>query len=362
MSNLSAFIYSDEYLKYQFGSDHPFNPIREKYTLELLKRLEIFNGKAKIYYPKPASEEDLLLIHSKRYIEFVKTKSKEGIGYLDYGDTPASKGIYEAACIRVGGTLMGADLLMRNEVNHAFNPGGGFHHAKIEKAAGFCVFNDIAIVVKYLQKKYNVKKIAIIDIDGHHGDGTQEIFYKEPILKISFHRYDDWPRPFYPGTGKIEEIGEEKGLGFSVNIPLPIGTGDEDYLYAFNEIVPRLIENYKPEILIHQFGVDAHYQDPLVHLSLTTKAYKEISEITHELAHKYSNGKYLILGGGGYEPENVARCWAIMFITISESKVKDLEAYNKLFDPLINKERKPKVKEVVEKVKKLIFPLHNIEC
>ncbi|MEM2422709.1 MAG: acetoin utilization protein AcuC, partial [Candidatus Bathyarchaeia archaeon] len=294
-------------------------------------------------------------------IDFVKIKSNEGEGYLDYGDTPASKGIYEAACLRVGGTLLGADLLMNNEVSHAFNPGGGFHHAKSNKAAGFCVFNDVAIAVKYLQKKYNIEKIAVIDIDGHHGDGTQEILYKEPILKISFHRYDDWPQPFYPGTGRIEEIGEDDGLGFSVNVPLPIGTGDEDYLYAFNEIVPPLIENYKPEIIIHQFGVDAHYQDPLVHLGLTTKAYKELSEVTHYLAHKFSNGKYLILGGGGYEPKNVARCWAIMFITISEVKIKDLESYNKLFDIPRNKERKPKVKEVVEKVKKIIFPLHGIK-
>lgn len=360
MFKTTAFIYSNDYLKYQFGLDHPFNPIREKYTLDLLENLKVFNGKAKIYSPKPASEEDLLLIHSKKYIEFVKAKSEKGEGYLDYGDTPASKGIYEAACLRVGGSLLGVDLLMNSKVLHAFNPGGGFHHAKADKAAGFCVFNDIAIAVKYLQKKYNVKKIAIIDIDGHHGDGTQEILYKEPILKISFHRYDDWPRPFYPGTGKIEEIGEGDGLGYSINVPLPIGTGDEDYLYAFNEIVPPLIKNYKPEVIIHQFGVDAHYQDPLVHLSLTTKAYKEISVITHGLAHEVSNGKYLILGGGGYDPKNTARCWAIMFITVSEAEVKDLESYNKLFDALIIKESKPKVKEVVEKIKKLIFPLHNI--
>jgi acetoin utilization protein AcuC len=356
----AAFIYSIGYLKYQFGLDHPFNPIREKYTLELLENLKVFNGKAKIYSPEPALEKDLLLVHSKKYIEFVKTKSEKGEGYLDYGDTPASKGIYEAACLRVGGTLLGVNLLMNNEALHAFNPGGGFHHAEIDKAAGFCIFNDIAIAVKYLQKNYNVKKIAIIDIDGHHGNGTQEILYKEPILKISLHRYDDWPYPFYPGTGKVEEIGEGDGLGYSVNVPLPLGTGDEDYLYAFNEVVPPLIEKYKPEVIIHQFGVDTHYQDPLVHLSLTTKAYKEISVATHKLAHKFSNGKYLILGGGGYEVKNTARCWAVMFITISEAEIKDLEGYNKLFDASIIKERKPKVKEVVERVKKLIFPLHNI--
>lgn len=359
MTGLAAFVYHDDYLNYQFGPRHPFKPIREKYTFDLLKRLGIFDGKARHFEPKPVREVDLLLVHSRKYVDFVKRKSETGTGYLDYGDTPATKGIYEATCSVVGGSLCAADLMMSGEALHAFNPGGGLHHATANSAAGFCVFNDIAIVIRYLQKEYNLERIAIVDIDGHHGDGTQKIFYREPILKISLHRYG---LGFYPGTGKVCEVGEGLGKGYSVNIPLSVGTGDEAYLHAFNEIVPPLIKKYKPEVLLNQFGVDTHYEDPLVGLALTTKAYKEISSTLHRLAHETSNGRYLIFGGGGYEPKNVARCWAIMFTTVAEAKPKDREGYDELFDVRLRRVDKPfeKVKATVEQAKKLIFPLHNL--
>lgn len=356
MTGITAFIYSNDYLNYQFGPNHPFTPIRERYTLDKIKEFGIFEGKAKLYEPKLASEEDLYLVHSKEYVEFVREMSKAGGGYLDYGDTPATKGIFEASCSVVGGSILGAELIMKGEVSHAFNPGGGMHHAKRELAAGFCVFNDIAIAVRYLQKKYGLKKIAIVDIDGHHGDGTQEIFYGEPILTISFHRIG-----IYPGTGYADEIGEGEGLGYSVNIPLPGGTHDEAYLYAFNEIVPPLIKSYEPEILISQFGVDGHYQDPLVGLGLTTKAYEEIAFKMHGLAHEETGGRYLIVGGGGYNPANVARCWTIMFATISEFSTKEIEGLHDRGQPRKNEHVSMKVKETVEKVKRNIFLYHSLK-
>ena len=359
MSGVTAFVYRDEYLKYQFGPFHPFQPIREKQALDLVKELGVFGEKVKYYKPRLATEEDLLLVHSKEYVNFVKEMSKKGEGYLEYPDTPATEGIYEGACSVVGGSLEGADLIMEGKVLHAFNPGGGLHHAKKSSAAGFCVFNDVAIATRYLQKKYGLKRIAIVDVDGHHGDGTQEIFYKEPILTISFHQYGF---RFYPGTGDVGEIGEGEGKGYSVNIPLEAGTGDKAYLYAFDEIVPPLIEKYEPEIIINQFGVDGHYQDPLVDLSLTTKTYEQISSKMHKLAHKVCDGKYLILGGGGYEPKNVARCWAVMFVTVSGVKPKDQKKYEKLFDVELEEENLvfENVRKTVERVKKLIFPLHDL--
>lgn len=355
MSGITAFIYRDDYMSYQFGPGHPFKPIREKYTLDKIKELGILNGNAKQYEPKPASEEDLLLVHSKEYIEYVKRMSSVGGGYLDYGDTPATKGIYEASCSVVGGSICGADLIMGGEVSHAFNPGGGLHHAKEDCAAGFCVFNDIAIAVRHLQKKYGLKKIAIVDIDGHHGDGTQEIFYGEPILTISFHRWG-----IYPGTGYVNELGRGEGRGYSVNVPLPGGTHDEAYLYAFDEVVPPLIESYEPEILVNQFGVDGHYQDPLVGLGLTTRAYSEISARMHGLAHQTSGGRYLILGGGGYNPSNVCRCWAVMFATVSGAP----EKLEELFDeggPRKDERVFAMVKETVKEVKETVFPLHGLK-
>lgn len=309
--------------------------------------------------PRPATIEDLHLVHSREYVDLVRRMSELGRGYLDYGDTPATKGIFEAALSVVGASVTGADLIMRGEVDHAFSPVGGLHHAKGDGAAGFCVFNDVAIAVRHLQRRHGLGRIAVVDIDGHHGDGTQEIFYKEPILTISLHRIG-----IYPGTGYVSEVGEGGGLGYSVNVPLPGGTDDEAYLYAFREVVPPLIGRYKPDVLLTQFGVDGHYQDPLVGLSLTTHAYKEVAATIHNLAHRHSHGRLLILGGGGYTPQNVARCWAVMFATVSEALPT---ASYKSFEGLFDREKPPKddglfgrVMETVAQVKETIFPLHGL--
>lgn len=360
MTGLSAFIYHDEYLKYQFGPSHPFKPIREKYTLDILRKLEVFGEKAQIYEPEPATKNDLRLVHSEDYIQYVEKMCEEGSGFLDYGDTPATKGLFEGSLRVVGGSILGAKLVMDGEVNHAFNPGGGLHHAKADRASGFCVFNDIAVAIRYLQKNYGVKRIAVVDIDGHHGDGTQEIFYREPILKISYHRIG-----IFPGTGYVNELGAGEGKGYSVNIPLLGGTGDEAYLYAFREVVTPLLESYRPEILINQFGVDGHYQDPLVGLALTTKTYEKVAETMHSLAHELCQGRLLVLGGGGYDIDNTARCWAIMFVIICGGlSEKHLRSYRQLFDesPHLEGERVLESTEnAVEDIKRTIFPIHNLK-
>lgn len=364
MTCKTAFLYHEDYLRYDFGPAHPLKPRRYKETFELLQKLGIFNEMVKHYKPSRATEEDLQLVHSHEYIRTVKEKCASGSGYLDYGDTPARRGVYEASCAKVGGSILGADLIMRGDVEHAFNVGGGLHHARRSSAAGFCVFNDVAIAARHLQKRHGLKRIAIVDVDGHHGDGTQWIFYKEPILTISLHRYGGgFFGRFYPGTGAVDEIGEDRGKGYSVNIPLPVGTSDRAYLEAFNEIVPPLIESYKPEILLNQFGVDTHYQDPLVGLSLTTKSYVEVSATLHRLAHEFSDGRYLIFGGGGYEPSNVSRCWALMFITVAGAKPKNEKKYEALFDKNIEAENTrilEEVRGVIKEVKKTIFPLHGL--
>ncbi len=269
--------------------------------------------------------------------------------------------MYEAASLRVGASTLAVDLVEKNDFTHSFNPAGGFHHARSNRAAGFCIFNDVAIAARYAQKKYGLKKIAIIDIDGHHADGTQEIFYKEKVLTISFHRYGFW---FYPGTGWIDEIGSGEGKGYSVNVPLPAGTCDETFLYAYREVVPPLIRSYKPELIIHQFGVDGHYGDPLVGLRVTTKGYSEIASLTHGLCHEVCDGKYVILGGGGYDAEASARCWAIMVVNISQTMHVSKEEYIRLFDKISatrNEKIHQKVKEIVDRLKKIVFPYHGLE-
>jgi len=358
MSGVSAFIYSDEYLKYQFGPTHPLQQIRLSYTLDLLRKMGAFGEKAKIYEPALASEEDLQLVHSKEYVEFVKKASASGGISLDGGDTPAMKGMYEGARSAVGGSILGAKLLLNGEAMHAFNPGGGWHHAKADSASGFCVFNDIAVATRTLQRN-GIERIVILDVDGHHADGTQEIFYSEPILKISLHRAGYF---FFPGTGFVDEIGEGEGKGYTVNLPLPRGTGDDAYLYAFNEIVPPLIRSYRPQILLNQFGVDGHYRDPLVGLSLTTRTFGAVASTMHALAHELCEGRYLLFGGGGYEPENTARCWALAFLTVAGTVPDDELA--KLSDGV----QPPKegaiaeaVEQTVDEVKKTIFPYHKID-
>ncbi len=359
LTGKSAFIYHDEFLKYQFGPDHPFQPIRDKHALDILKRLEIFGGKAQIYEPERATLDELRLVHTEKYIHYVEEMCKGGSGLLDSGDTPAAKGLFEGALRVVGGSILGAKLILEGKVDHAFNPGGGLHHAKAGRASGFCVFNDIAVTVRYLQRNCGIKRIAVVDVDGHHGDGTQQIFYDEPILKISSHRIG-----IFPGTGYVEEMGVGEGRGYSVNIPLQGGTGDEAYLYAFHEIVPPLLKSYRPEIIINQFGIDGHYQDPLVGLSLTTKTYEKVAETMHSLAHELCSGKLLVLGGGGYDIENTAKCWAIMFATICGClNQKHLSDYRNLFDNSTSQEDEyatEAAKKTVERIKKTIFPLHHI--
>jgi acetoin utilization protein AcuC len=360
VTGITAFIYHDAYLKYQFGPGHPFKPVRAKYTLDLLRELDVLTRNVKLLKPLPAQEEELLLVHSKEFIRFVRKTCEKGNGFLDMGDTPATKGLYEGACSVVGGSLLGARLIMEGKVAHAFNPGGGLHHAKEDSAAGFCVFNDIAVTVRFLQKRYGVKRIVILDVDGHHGDGTQEILYHVPVLKVSTHRIG-----IFPGTGYVDELGTGSGKGYSVNIPLPRGVTDKPYLYAFKEVCLPLIEAYEPEIILSQFGVDGHYGDPLVGLALTAKTYEEVSQSMHDLAHKLCDGRLLLLGGGGYDIENTVRCWTIMFATISEALFKTSDnRYRKLFEgfrPADDKAIMETVERTVERIKESIFPLHGLE-
>jgi len=356
MTGTSSFIYSEEYLKYQFGPTHPFKPIRCKMALDLLEDLGAFENRAKMITPNPAGYDDLLLVHTKEYIEYVRRKSEAGYGLLDLGDTPATKGLFEGACAVVGGSILGAKRVIDGEDSHAFNVGGGLHHAKAEAASGFCVFNDIAIAARWLMKNRKVRRIAIVDIDGHHGDGTQEIFYDEPVLKISSQRIG-----IFPGTGYVDEIGEGDGEGYSVNIPLPGNTGDEAYLYAYQEIVPPLLKWYRPEIVLCQCGIDGHLGDPLVGLSLTSRTYETVARSLHDLAHELCNGRLLLFGGGGYDVNATARCWALIFAVVSEAIPPS--RYGELLDKEASQESQTvasRVRKVVEEIKETIFKRHGL--
>jgi len=306
---LKAIIFEEEYLRIGFTPPYLLKRWTERVKLfmDLIRRYrleEVYN----IIKPELCPEDLLSLAHDRRYIEYVKRMGELGSGYLDYGDTPAYPNVYHKARLAIGGTVTLANMIVEGKLEIGFNPQGGFHHAKEDSAAGFCVFNDIAIAARFLLKQ-GFRRIAVVDIDGHHGDGTQSILYREPILKISLHRYT--PGVFFPGTGDVHEIGKEEGYKHSVNIPFPEEAGDDLFELALKEVVTPLLERFKPEVIIAQMGVDGHKGDPLVNLRFTSKSYLMFARELKEIKTKY-NASILGLGGGGYDEDSTSRMWVLM--------------------------------------------------
>lgn len=280
---------------------------RYRLARDLMQRLDLPLSR-RCVRPAPASLSELLLAHDPGYLALVEQMDRLGHGFLDQGATPAYRGLFDRARVSVGATLLGARLVASGTVTHAFNPSGGLHHARWDRAAGFCVFNDLVIAVRALQREYGYRRIAIVDCDGHHGDGTQALLESEPVLVVSLHRYDPG---FYPGSGHWTEQGRGPGYGHILNVPLPRRTGDAHYLTVFETIVVPAVRRYRPEFLIVDLGADVHWADPLVRLGLTTAGYVRLAHRLHDLAHDLCAGRLLVVGGGGYAPEAVARCWAL---------------------------------------------------
>lgn len=299
---MQGIVYHEDYNKYDLGVDHPLVGDKPKKTMEQLELKEILK-ELEIFTPKKATQKDLERVHQKEYIEKIKELSKTG-GMLA-NDTPAPKGIYDIARLAAGGSILCADKLLQG-FNCMCNPLGGFHHASIGTSSGFCFFNDIAITIEYLREKHHLKKFMIVDTDVHHGNGTQDIYINNPsVLNLSFHQDG---RTLYPGTGRLENIGKDDAKGFTVNLPLPPGTGTGSYLIAFNQIVTPLVKQFKPEIILFQSGVDTHHSDPLADLELTYQAYFYLANKMKELSEESCN-KLLVLFGGGYNSHASIICY-----------------------------------------------------
>ncbi|HXZ98014.1 MAG TPA: acetoin utilization protein AcuC, partial [Candidatus Acidoferrum sp.] len=317
-----AYVYSDDFLKYDFGPSHPLTPIRLKLTYELSREKGLIDDQnITVLPPRVATEEEVGLFHVEEYISLVKQMSKSGHGLLDLGDTPAFKGVYEASAMTVGATLDAVDAVMKGQADHGMNISGGLHHAHEDRASGFCVFNDPAVAIAYLKKKHHLQRIMYFDMDAHHGDGVMYGFYADPgVLDVDLHEDG---RYLFPGTGFTFETGEKGSEGLKINIPMLPGTGDDPYLRAFREIVPKLVRGYKPEFIIVQCGADSHSDDMLAHLRLTTRTYEEIITTLHKLAHEVASGRIVAVGGGGYNPANVARCWTVVAASLLEVQPTD---------------------------------------
>jgi len=316
----TTLLYSEKFLDYNLGPFHPLRPVRVKLTHDLIQSKGLLNeNSSKITLPRVASEEEILLFHEKEYVQLVQKYSERGSGLFDAGDTPAFKGCFEATSLVVGASLEACDKIMTGKFTHAFNPSGGLHHAHPERASGFCIFNDPAVSINYLKKKYDVKRLVYLDIDAHHGDGVMYGFYNDPsLLDIDLHESGKY---LFPGTGFPDEIGGREATGLKLNVPLLPGTGDEAYLRAFHKLVPDMVRKFRPEIILLQCGADGHGEDRLAHLRLTTNTYDEAVSEMHDLAHELCEGKLLLFGGGGYTLANVPRVWTVAFATLAGVKL-----------------------------------------
>jgi acetoin utilization protein AcuC len=319
-------VYSSQFFDYKFHDEHPFNPLRLKLWFELLEAMNIINPDDLIY-PQPAAEEELLLVHSRDYVEAVKKASfgklpeDPALYNLGTEDNPIFSKMHQATSLVVGGTLQAARLVMEGAAVHVLNMAGGLHHALEDRASGFCIYNDAAVAIKWLRNTYKLK-VMYIDVDAHHGDGVQWAFYKDPeVMTVSFH---ETGRYLFPGTGAVLERGLNEGYGYAVNVPLEPFTEDDSFIEALEQVLPALMESFKPDIIVSQHGCDSHEYDPLTHLSLTTKGFSEGAKLIHQLAHQYCQGRWVALGGGGYELWRVVpRCWALLWGEMCERPLSE---------------------------------------
>lgn len=288
-----AIVYHEDYNKYDLGVDHPLIGDKPRTTMSFLKEKSILS-EFQMFTPKKAMEADIIKVHDTSYVEHVKKLSQTG-GWLSE-DTPAPQGIFEIALLVTGGSMCAGEKLFEG-FNLAANPLAGFHHASKGHSSGFCFFNDIAITIEYLREKQKLKRFMIIDLDVHHGNGTQDIYFDDKtVLTLSFHQDG---RTLYPGTGSVKTIGREDAAGYTINLPFPPGTGGESYLQAFEEIVPSITKQFMPEIILYQSGVDTHHADPLADLNLTYQTYYHLAKHVKSLSENTCH-KLLVFLGGGY--------------------------------------------------------------
>jgi len=295
--------------QYRYPAQSPFNVSRAGKTREILDALGLLTGKGRRQVA-PVRPDDAVLekFHSARYLRILKAACEGNVDaeavYMGIGtpDCPVFSDMYDYSVMACGGTLTGADLILRGEADAVFNPSGGLHHAGPERASGFCYLNDVVLGCMVLAEAG--KKVLYLDVDVHHGDGVQNAFYdRRDVMTISLHESG---RTLFPGTGFTDEIGTGKGRGYSVNIPFVAGTYDKVYLKAYNAIAVPLIEAFEPDVFVFELGADGLAGDPLAHLQLTNNAYAEIIESLLNF-----DRPVLMTGGGGYNISNTVRAWAL---------------------------------------------------
>jgi acetoin utilization protein AcuC len=305
MSAATILVTGPEIAAYGFPGGHPFGPDRHDAFIAELERSPVARELVRLP-ARPADRDELELFHTAGYVEFVKAQSALGQGLLDAGDTPAWPGVYEAAAAVVGGTLTLLDELMAGRARRGFIPIGGLHHARRDAAAGFCVFNDCGIAIEHARRRHGVRRVAYVDIDAHHGDGVYYGFADDPDVIIADIHEDG--RYLYPGTGRRDETGTGAAAGTKLNLPLPPGAGDEAFVAAWDEL-EAFLSAFEPELFLLQCGADSVAGDPITHLQLSVEAHAHATTRLGLLADRFAGGRLLAMGGGGYNRNNLARCW-----------------------------------------------------
>jgi acetoin utilization protein AcuC len=303
-----AVVWDDALAGYDFGPGHPLAPVRVVLTIALARALGVLDADdVEIIAPEPIDDAALLTVHAADYLEAVKAERRAIEFGLGTADVPVFEHMHEASRRVAGATLAAAKAVYENRALHAVNVAGGLHHAMPGNASGFCVYNDPAIAIRWLLDN-GAEKVAYVDIDVHHGDGVQAVFYDDPrVLTISLHQNG---HTLFPGTGFPDETGGPHAEGFAVNVALPPGTGDAGWLRAFHAVVPPLVAEFAPTILVSQHGCDSHRLDPLAQLALSVDGQSAAHAAIHALAHQVCGGRWVAVGGGGYAlAEVVPRTW-----------------------------------------------------
>jgi acetoin utilization protein AcuC len=299
-------VYTGEQLAaYNFGADHPFGPQRHSAFVSEFERRGL-QHKACLCEPVMAARDAITAFHTQDYVEKVRRLSETGVGLLDQGDTPAFKGMFEASRFVAGSVLDGIHKILDRQCRHVFVPIAGLHHARRDAAAGFCVFNDCGIAIEALRREHNIRKVAYIDIDAHHGDGVFYGFEEDPELCfVDFHQDG---RTLYPGTGALGETGSGEAAGTKMNVPMPPGANDALFR-KFWPAAEAFIDRAQPEFILLQCGADSLDGDPITQMQYSEATHAYVAQRLQIVAEKHCEGRLLAMGGGGYNLNNLAKAW-----------------------------------------------------
>ena len=325
---------------YDFGASHPLRPERVLLTYEAIRDAGLLELTHVQELPaRVAKDEEIRAVHDASFVEAVRAideGSVERWAGMEFGlgtpDNPIFKSMHSASAAVCGASLAAAEAVVSGAAAHAFNPAGGLHHARRREASGFCIYNDPAVAIAEVLRLRSDWRVMYVDVDVHHGDGVQWIFYDEPrVLTVSLHQSG---RYLYPGRGFEDEIGTGPAAGTAANVALLPFSGDDDYLWAAESLLPRLAQAFRPDLVVTQLGADTHHGDPLANLGLTMRAYPRLARLLHDLAHRYAGGRWVATGGGGYQATTVVpKVWTIHFAEMCGAPEKVPESWLEDRDP-----------------------------